>query len=76
MTWRLHHPSRRAVKIHNSMHLYEVRAEKWFHRLPHGLRHTILRPSFWLGITLSFPLEHLLWEKAWPFNLITRWLGL
>jgi hypothetical protein len=32
--------------------------------------------QFWLGVTLTFPLEHYLWEKAWPFYLITERLGL
>lgn len=45
-------------------------------RIPHGIRHTILRPAFWLGMTIGFPLEHLIWEKLWPFEVITRWLGL
>jgi hypothetical protein len=45
-------------------------------RIPHGIRHTILRPAFWLGVTISFPLEHFIWEKLWPFSAITRWLGL
>jgi hypothetical protein len=44
--------------------------------IPHGIRHTLLRPAFWLGLTLGFPLEHLLWEKAPVFSAITRWLGL
>jgi len=27
--------------------------------------------QFWVGLTLGFPLEHVLWEKVWPFYLIT-----
>ena len=50
---------------------------RWvFEHVSHGVRHTILRPAFWLGLTLGFPLEHLLWEKLWPFDILTRWLGL
>lgn len=31
----------------------------------------------WLvGQTSSFPLEHYLWEKVWPFYKLTEWLGL
>lgn len=47
-----------------------------FRRLPHSIRHTLLRPAFWIGMTIGFPLEHLIWEKVWPFHLLTRWLGL
>lgn len=32
--------------------------------------------QFWIGLTFGFPLEHLLWEKVYPFSLITHWLGL
>lgn len=32
--------------------------------------------KFWLGITMSFPAEHFLWEKIWPFYLVTHWIGL
>lgn len=32
--------------------------------------------GFWVGLTLGFPLEHLLWEKLWPFKLLTHWMGL
>jgi len=32
--------------------------------------------QFWLGITFSFPLEHLLWEKVFPFYVIAHWMGL
>ena len=30
--------------------------------------------QFWAGLTMGFPLEHLLWEKVWPFNMITEFL--
>lgn len=32
--------------------------------------------SFWLGLTIGFPLEHALWEHVWPFTLITKLLNL
>ena len=32
--------------------------------------------EFWIGVTFSFPLEHFLWEKIWPFYVVTKWLGL
>lgn len=42
----------------------------------HSTKNVILSGSFWLGVTLSFPLEHFLWEKVWPFSAITAWMGL
>ena len=40
------------------------------------LRASVFNLSFWLGLTLGFPLEHFLWEYVWPFKLITKWFGL
>lgn len=45
-------------------------------RCYHSSKNTMLSTSFWLGVTLSFPLEHYLYEKVWPFTLVTAWLGL
>jgi hypothetical protein len=30
--------------------------------------------QFWLGVTVSFPIEHFIWEKVWPFKLFTEFL--
>lgn len=30
--------------------------------------------GFWIGLTIGFPIEHLLWEKVPPFSFITSWL--
>jgi hypothetical protein len=32
--------------------------------------------QFIAGVTLSFPVEHFLYERVWPFTLITKWMGL
>lgn len=53
-----------------------VRARGLWRRMVAALRGYLLRPSFWLGVSLSFPIEHLIWEKLWPFDLLTRLLGL
>ena len=45
-------------------------------RCYHGSKNLLGKPSFWIGTTLSFPLEHFLWEKVWPFTLLTKALGL
>ena len=42
----------------------------------HSCRANFLNWGFWAGLTMGFPLEHVLWEKVWPFKLITEWLGL
>lgn len=39
----------------------------------HKSKTVLLSFSFWLGLTLGFPLEHFLWEKIWPFNLLTHY---
>ena len=42
----------------------------------HRCRSSLISWGFWVGLTLGFPLEHLLWEKVWPFKEITKMLGL
>lgn len=36
----------------------------------HSTKSVLLSASFWLGVTLSYPLEHYLWEHVWPFNAV------
>lgn len=31
--------------------------------------------QFWIGMTISFPLEHMLWG-IWPLNLVFEYFGL
>lgn len=45
-------------------------------RCYHECRTAVLSWGFWFGVTLSFPIEHFIWEKLWPFNLLTKALGL
>lgn len=42
----------------------------------HNCRSLLTNWQFWLGVTLTFPIEHALWEKVWPFKLLTDWIGL
>lgn len=45
-------------------------------RCYHKSKDILLSASFWLGVTLSFPIEHFIWEKVWPFRIISTWMGL
>ena len=45
-------------------------------RCYHQCRSALTSVGFWVGLTLGFPLEHLLYEKVPPFTYITHWLGL
>lgn len=42
----------------------------------HSCKNFVLSWQLWLGFTLSFPIEHFIWEKLWPFYLVTKFLGL
>lgn len=46
------------------------------HKCYHQCRRAIADWGFWLGVTVSFPLEHFLWEKVWPFYKLTELFGL
>lgn len=45
-------------------------------RCYHHCRGLLTNWQFWAGLTLGFPVEHALWEKVWPFYLLTHWIGL
>lgn len=42
----------------------------------HQCRTTLADWGFWLGVTITFPIEHFIWEHIPPFSYITKWLGL
>lgn len=42
----------------------------------HKCRNVLTDYTFWIGITVSYPLEHALYEKVWPFTLVKEFLGL
>lgn len=41
----------------------------------HECRTLLTDYKFWIGLTISFPFEHWLWECT-PLSVVTRWLGL
>lgn len=47
-----------------------------YHSCARGLRTTLGSVPFWIGITVSYPLEHLLWERVPGFKHIAQWLGM
>ncbi len=42
----------------------------------HECRSLVTDWKFWAGMTLGFPFEHYLYEKVYPFTLVTKALGL
>lgn len=42
----------------------------------HKTRAVLSDYGFWLGVTVSFPLEHWLWHSVPPFKYIAEWVGL
>lgn len=67
-------PSDLPVVVDDHSHLHKT-PTGWV-RCFHNCKSCLTDVSFWLGVTLSFPLEHLIWEKIPPFNLIARYFGL
>lgn len=59
-------------------HLHEViQTDKGlFAKCYHTGRELLLNWRFWLGLTMGFPLEHMLWEHVPPFNWIAKYLGM
>ena len=46
------------------------------HTCYHRCRTTLSDWGFWVGITLTYPLEHFLWEHVPPFSWILSLMGL
>lgn len=42
----------------------------------HGTKTLLTDYAFWIGVTISFPLEHFLWTKVPGFSHLAVWLGL
>jgi hypothetical protein len=45
-------------------------------RCYHGTKSLLTDFRFWIGVTVSFPLEHALWTKVPGFSHLAEWLGL
>lgn len=54
---------------------YHKDASGFLHKCYHKCR-SLFTWQFFAGITLSFPIEHALWTKVWPFHVIAEMLGL
>lgn len=61
--------------LHPSKVHYHKDADGFLHRCMHKCR-SLFTWQFFLGITLSFPFEHLLWTKVWPFYVVAEFFGL
>lgn len=47
-----------------------------YHSCRKGLKDTLGSVAFWIGLTVSYPFEHLLWERVPGFLHIAHWLGM
>lgn len=45
-------------------------------RCYHNGKSVLCSGAFWIGVTISFPIEHLLWTKVPPFSWFSAWVGL
>lgn len=51
-----------------------VDSKGFIHKCYHKCKNVILTWQFWLGITLSFPLEHALYDYVPPFTYIMEFI--
>jgi hypothetical protein len=42
----------------------------------HKTKNMLTDYVFWIGLTIGFPIEHFIWEKVYPFTLLTKLMGL
>ena len=41
----------------------------------HGIKETMMSPAFWVATTLTWPIEHFLYEHVAPFSWIGKLMG-
>ena len=44
------------------------------HKCYHSCKNLLTDIKFWIGLTMGFPVEHLIWDRVWPFKLVTAWI--
>jgi hypothetical protein len=42
----------------------------------HACKSILADYAFWVGTLVSWPLEHYLFSKVWPFKLVAKFLGI
>lgn len=42
----------------------------------HKCKNLLTDAAFWIGITISYPLEHMLWERIPGFSHLAHWMGM
>lgn len=47
-----------------------------YHSCRRGLKDTLGSVPFWVGMTVGYPFEHMLWERVPGFMQIAHWLGM
>ena len=60
-----------AIKPHTHMDERGV-----IHRCYHECKQVFTQAGFWIGVTVSFPLEHFIWTKVPGFMYISKLMGL
>ena len=66
---------RHCMKEHEP-HYHEDKKTGLLVRCMNSCSNLITDYRFWIGVTISYPLEHFLWEHVWPFKLVMQFLGL
>ena len=66
---------RHCMKEHEP-HYHEDKKTGLLVRCVNSCSNLITDYRFWIGVTISYPLEHFLWEHVWPFKLVMHFLGL
>ena len=40
----------------------------------HECKNTLRQASFWIGVSVSWPIEHFLWSHVWPFSILGEFI--
>lgn len=56
----------------NDAHHTHVDEQGFVVKCYHGTKSLLRTYQFWIGLTIGYPIEHMLWEHVWPFKLLTE----
>lgn len=60
---------------HYTLHYHETKEGRLV-KCYHACKSVLGSYGFWVGTIVSWPIEHYLYAKVWPFKLLSKFMGI
>lgn len=73
------------MKLNNTLKVKQMaHSKEHYHKTENGVlvkcyhkcKGLLTDPAFWIGMTISYPFEHMLWEKVPGFSHLAHLMGM